>query len=299
MHGIGGPVVVAVSGGPDSTALLLALHEIGLPIVAAHVNHHLRGAESDADEQFVRQLCDKLGVTLHVKDGSLDPDQIRRHGIEAAAREVRHARLREIGGASHIATGHQKNDQAETVLMRLMTGAGLAGLRGIHPVRADGMIRPLLEATRADVDAFLRERGVVPRIDRSNADARFLRNRIRAVLAQFDPSVIENLAAIARQAREQWTILERIIDEADTSIATKNETRFRQFPEDPWLRRALLYRHVRRLDPSTREISAVDLERLATELESLKRVSVTRNVEILRRGEEWILRRKPEPIDEF
>src|SRR5438105_4192523 len=260
MHGIRGPVLVAVSGGPDSIALLLALREAGVTIFAAHINHHLRDAESDDDERFVRDFCEREGVRLWVADGSLDPDQVRHHGIEAAAREIRRARLQEIrsaAGASHIATAHHKNDQAETVLMRLMTGAGLAGLRGIHPIRADGMIRPLLEATRADVDAFLRERGVVPRIDRSNADPRFLRNRIRTVLAQLDPSVIENLAAIARQAREQWTILERIIDEADTSIATKNETRFRQFPEDPWLRRALLYRHVRRLDPATREISAV------------------------------------------
>src|SRR5438132_3472467 len=258
MHGIGGPVVVAVSGGPDSTALLLALHEIGLPIVAAHVNHHLRGAESDADEQFVRELCDKLGVTLHVKDGSLDPDQIRRHGIEAAAREVRHARLKEIGGASHIATGHQKNDQAETVLMRLMTGGGLAGLRGIHPVRADGVVRPLLEVSRAEIETFLRQRVVVPRVDRSNADPRFLRNRVRALLAQFDASVIDNLAAIARQAREQWRVLEEIVDRIDDSKTTSDETRFKSFPPEAWIRRALLHRHIRRLDPSARDVSAAD-----------------------------------------
>jgi len=292
--------VVAVSGGPDSTALLLALHELGVPIVAAHVNHHLRGAESDADEQFVRELCDKLGVTLHVKDGSLDPDQIRRHGIEAAAREVRHARLQEIGGASLVATAHQKNDQAETVLMRLMTGGGLAGLRGIHPVRADGIIRPLLEVTRAEVEAFLRERGVTPRIDQSNADPRFLRNRVRALLAKFDAGVIDNLAAIARQAREQWAIMEEIVDRLDNSTTRRpDETRFREFPPEPWLRRALLHRHIRRLEPNARDVSSADLERLAAELGSIKRVSVTRSLELLHRRGEWILRRKPEPVDEF
>src|SRR5919108_608615 len=89
-HAIDGTVVAAVSGGGDSTALFLALAEIdGIELVAAHVNHHLRGADSDADEAFVRELCTRLGVPLHVEDGTLDPAAVRAHGVEAAAREVR------------------------------------------------------------------------------------------------------------------------------------------------------------------------------------------------------------------
>jgi tRNA(Ile)-lysidine synthase len=301
-NGIRGPLLVAVSGGPDSTALLLALREIGAPMFAAHINHHLRGADSDADEQFVRGLCASHGIALSVAEGSVDADAIRRHGLEAAARDIRHARLQEIRrnvGASHIATAHQKNDQAETVLMRLMTGGGLAGLRGIHPVRADGVIRPLLEVSRTEVEEFLRERGIVPRTDHSNADPRFLRNRIRALLAQFDPSVIDSLAAVAAQAREQWILLERLVDQVDSSTPTAGETRFKAFPPEPWLRRALLHRHIRRLEPASRDVSSADLDRLATELDSVKRVSVTRSLELLRRKDEWILRRKPEPVDEF
>ena len=183
--------------------------------------------------------------------------------------------------------------------MRLMTGGGLAGLRGIHPVRADGVIRPLLEVSRAEIEEFLRQRGIVPRVDRSNADPRFLRNRVRALLAQFDASVIDNLAAIARQAREQWRALEEIVDRIDDSKTTSDETRFKSFPPEAWIRRALLHRHIRRLDPNARDVSAADLERLAAELDSVKRVSVTRNLELLRRQGEWILRRKPEPVDEF
>src|SRR6266498_2092842 len=109
-------------------------------------------------------------------------------------------------------SAHQKNDQAETVLMRLMTGGGLAALRGIHPVRDDGVIRPLLDVTRAEIDAFLKERGVIARVDASNADPRFLRNRVRAMLPE---SAVDNLAAVAAQARAQWRVLERAIDEAD------------------------------------------------------------------------------------
>ena len=302
-NGIRGPLLVAISGGPDSTALLIALTEIGVPTVAAHINHHLRGNESDADEAFTRELCKRFGVPLHIADGTLDPQSIRRHGIEAAARDVRHARLNEIRtavGATHIATAHQKNDQAETVLMRLVTGGGLAALRGIHPMRDDGIIRPLLEVTRSDIEAFLRERQISARVDRSNADPRFLRNRIRRVLAEFDASAIDNLAAIARQAREQWVVLERVLDDIDTSTSTANETRFQSFPAEPWLRRALLLRHIRRLDPQCREVSAADLERIGDQLPSLKRISVTANVELLRRGKEWILRQrptKPEPFE--
>lgn len=301
-HGIRGPVVVAVSGGPDSTALLLAFRELEIPIAAAHVNHHLRGAESDADQAFILDLCDHLGIPLHIADGSLDSELVRHRGIEAAAREVRQIRLRQIRdevGATHIATAHHKNDQAETVLMRLMAGGGLAGLRGIHPLRADGVIRPLLEVSRAEIEAFLCERGITPRIDRMNADPRFLRNRIRALLAQFDPSVVENLAAVARQAREQWIIVQSIIDAADNTLQTPEETRFSSFPEEPWLRQALLHRHIHRLDPGARDVSSADLERLAAELDSVKRVSVTRSLELLRRRGEWILRRKPESVPEF
>lgn len=301
-HGIRGPVLVAISGGPDSTALLLALRETGLVVAAGHVNHHLRGADSDADEAFARELCQSLGVLLRVIDGTLDPRLIRDRGVEAAARDVRQAKLHEIRadvGATHIATAHHKNDQAETVLMRLMTGGGLAGLRGILPVRADGFIRPLLEVSRSEIEAFLHERGMTARLDRSNVDPRFLRNRIRALLAQFDASVIDNLASVAKQAREQWDILQGVLDSVDTSVQSESETRFREMPGEPWLRQALLHRHIRRLEPAARDVSAADLERLAAQLDSVKRVSVTRSVELLRQRGEWILRRTPEPVEAF
>jgi tRNA(Ile)-lysidine synthase len=183
--------------------------------------------------------------------------------------------------------------------MRLMTGGGIAALRGIHPIREDGVIRPLLEVTRADTEAFLIERGVTARIDRSNADPRFLRNRIRRLLGELGPEAIENLAAIADQAREQWTLLEKVIDAADTAAATPSETRFPSFPDDLWLRRALLHRHIRRLDPHCREVSAADLDRLANQLDSLKRVSVTANLELLRRKGEWVLRQRPLAVEPF
>jgi tRNA(Ile)-lysidine synthase len=298
-HRIDGTVVAAVSGGGDSTALLIALHENGSGVVAAHVNHHLRGADSDADEAFVRDLCTRLGVPLHVEDGTLDPDAVRERGIEAAAREVRHARLHAVrarAGGRWIATAHQKNDQAETVLMRLMTGGGIAALRGIHPVRDDGVIRPLLDVRRGEIDAFLKERGITARFDASNADTRFLRNQVRAMLPE---SAVDNLAAVAAQARAQWRLLERAIDEADRSITTDDETTLRDLPDDAWLRQAILHKHIRRLDPTARDVGAHELERLAAQLDNVKRVSVTKHVELIRRGNEIVLRKTPQQTPEF
>ena len=296
-------IVAAVSGGADSTALLLGLTGLradGFAVEATHVNHHLRGQESDADEAFVRDLCRELGVALHVADGALDPDRIRERGIEAAAREVRYARLSEIRAQNgFIATAHQKNDQAETVLMRLVTGSSLAGLRGIHPIRDDGFIRPLLDVTRDEIDTFLRERGITPRHDRSNDDPRFLRNRIRGVVRQL--GAIESLAAVAEQARQQWPILERAIDEAERAhvVAKCGEAHFLGWPEDPWLRQALLHRHIRRLDPAARDVSARDLERLAAEVGNIRRVSVTKTLELIRQGDALVLRRPPEAVGAF
>ncbi len=298
-HRIDGTVVAAVSGGVDSTALLIALHENGGSVVAAHVNHHLRGADSDADEAFVRDLCMRLGVPLHVEDGTLDPRAVRERGIEAAAREVRHARLHAVRarvGGRWIATAHQKNDQAETVLMRLMTGGGIAALRGIHPVRDDGLVRPLLDVRRGEIDAFLKERGIAARFDASNADTRFLRNQVRAMLPE---SAVDNLAAVAAQARAQWRVLERAIDEADRSVTTDDETILRDLPDDAWLRQAILHKHIRRLDPTARDVGARELERLAAQLDDVKRISVAKHLELLRRADEIVLRKTPQQTPEF
>lgn len=287
-----GRVVVGVSGGADSTALLIALHELtGYDVIAAHVNHHLRGAESDADEQFVRDLCARLGIELHVANGTLDDAAVRARGIEAAARAIRYAQLsavRVATGAQWIATAHQKDDQAETVLMRLLTGSGIAGLRGIHPVREDAILRPLLDVTRTEINAFLSARGVTPRHDRSNDDPRFLRNRVRLLVR--DVGAIGPLAAIADQARSLWPIVERAIDEADRTHceSSDDDVRFRSLPDDVWMRGALLQRHIRRLDPHARDF---DAERIARELDAVKRLTVTRTLELVRDGDALLLRR--------
>lgn len=303
-HGLTGTrVIVAASGGADSTALLLALHDLGLcEVIAGHVNHHLRGAESDGDEAFVRTLAERMNVPVWILDGTLEREAVRRHGIEGAARAIRYSRLaglKDSLAARAVATAHHQDDQAETVLMRLITGSGIAGLQGIHEVRSDGFIRPLLEVPHAALVQYVQSRGIEPRSDSSNSDLRFLRNRVRAALGQFGPETAGQIAGIAAQAAEHRIVLERVIDEADLYQTTADETRFTHWPADRWLVQALLLRHIRRLDPGSRDVSAADLSRLVDELPTLTRRSVTRTLELIRRGDAVLLRKVPEAASDW
>lgn len=208
-----GSGVVAVSGGADSVALLRACVFAGIPCTAAHVNHQLRGAESDEDEAFVHELAAKLGVPFRSTRIA-----IRGGNLEAEARRLRYDWLNGLG-AAWIATAHTANDQAETVLHRLMRGTGLQGLRGIattlqSPPTAVGglLLRPLLTVTRGEVLAYLASINQPYRTDSSNTDPRFTRNRIRAVLLPllhtFNPEVVDVLGRLAKQADEAFTLIE-------------------------------------------------------------------------------------------
>jgi tRNA(Ile)-lysidine synthase len=212
-----GPGIVAVSGGADSVALLRAIAARGLAMAAAHVNHQLRGAESDEDEVFVRDLAANLGVPFRSTR-----IEIRGGNQEATARRLRYSWLAELAaelGAPWIATAHTANDQAETVLHRLIRGTGLQGLRGIAttrqspPTAVGGLVvRPMLNVSRAEVLEYLQSLKQPFRADSSNADPRFTRNRIRAELLPlaetFNPEAVSVLGRIATQADEAFAFLE-------------------------------------------------------------------------------------------
>jgi len=170
-------VMVALSGGADSTALLHALIEVNVSPEACHVNHKLRGEASDRDEQFVRGMCSRLGVELHVRTIDVKALQKKHQSLEEAARDARYACFAEFTG-SVIATAHTADDNTETVLFNLTRGTGLRGLCGIPPAR-DNIIRPLIDVTRDEIIAFLKARNINYVTDETNLSDEFTRNYIR------------------------------------------------------------------------------------------------------------------------
>ena len=200
----GDRVVCAVSGGADSVALLFAMYllrqRLQINLCAAHFNHHLRGEESDRDEAFVRDLCQRYEIELHIGSGQIVPGK---KGLEAAARDARYAFLKTLSGK--IATAHTANDNAETMLMHMVRGTGLKGLGAIAPVN-DRLIRPMLSVTRQEVLDFLNEYHLSYVADSSNDSDEFLRNRLRhhvmPLLEKENPKLAENLSAMALRLRQ-------------------------------------------------------------------------------------------------
>lgn len=193
-------MLIALSGGADSVALLLYLKEQGQAEAAAHCNFHLRGEESDHDEQFVRQLCLKVGIKLHVRHFNTTSEaQQTGESIEMAARRLRYewfAQLCQEEGYAAVAVAHHQEDNAETILLNLVRGTGLRGLCGIRQER-DGVVRPLLNWTKQDILHFLAERQQDYVTDSTNADTAYKRNFIRheviPMLQSLNPQVVKTL----------------------------------------------------------------------------------------------------------
>lgn len=270
-------ILIAYSGGVDSTGLLNLLLELceewSFELFLGHFNHKLR-QKADEDEQFVRRVAKKYSLPLHV--GSKDVRSYARQkklNIEEAGRELRYDFLKKtalkIGGAK-IATGHTMTDQAETFLMRLMRGSGLRGLGGIFPLVEGMIIRPLIHVEHKDIEAYLKGKGIKFRIDESNLDRRFLRNRIRLDLIpyiqeDFEPEIVSSLGRIASIIREEDGLLEKIAQETTKKAVLKKNNRISlEVKPLSSLPRALARRVVRNfiseLRGNLREISFGDVE---------------------------------------
>jgi tRNA(Ile)-lysidine synthase len=271
-------VLVGVSGGPDSVALLSLLHRLRaswcLSLTAAHFNYGLRGRESDEDERFVTELCRGLDVPLSVM--ALDVrHRVRGTSLQAAARDLRYramADMAEKERADRIAVGHTADDQAETVLLWMLRGAGLRGLSGM-PVSRDGtIVRPLYDSPRREVLEYLAQAGLSYREDSTNATQVYARNRVRQellpVLKRLQPSGVQALCRLADLCREDDRYL-------DAQTAALSAERIHQEREGVWvverafvqqlppaLQRRLVREMLRRCDDLQRAPTARSVEQV-------------------------------------
>lgn len=214
-------VLVALSGGPDSVALLCLLHELGYPLLALHCNFHLRGEESDRDCAFVTRLCGRYDVVLQVKHFSTRQYAADNHfSLEMAARELRYQWFREMlqeHGAQAIAVGHHSDDQAETLLLNLLRGTGIRGLCGMHP-RQGHVVRPLLCCSRQDILDYLKSKHEQYVTDSTNLedDARrnFIRHHIMPKLSDLQPGAPQALAQCAAYIQDALPYYQRGVHQA-------------------------------------------------------------------------------------
>ncbi len=281
------PLLVGVSGGPDSVCLLHILLQLkdrlGIELHVAHLNHLLRGAESDADADYVSQLAQRFGVPVVLERQNVRAYRARRRcSLEEAARGIRYAFFAEICqtiGAGTVAVGHTADDQVETVLMHLLRGSGLSGLRGMQPVslwRAENgfqlrVLRPLLETGREETEAYCADQGLEPRWDSSNRSPVHLRNRIRSelipLLQGYNPNIKAALLRIARSAQADHQFLQQELSQVWDSIAIEEQSGIaldnKGFSSlHPSLKRHLLRATLERVLGSLDDISSAHIENL-------------------------------------
>ena len=224
----GQKLVVAVSGGPDSVCLLHILanlqKELDIKLHVAHLNHQLRGADSEADARYVAELAQRLDIPATIEPRDVRSYQSHHHlSLEEAAREVRYTFLAQVAGsigAERVAVGHTIDDHVETILMHLIRGSGTRGLRGLQPLsrwQSSGasltVIRPLLEVSREETALYCRQHRLAPRLDTSNLSLSPLRNRIRhqllPQLQSYNPRVVDALLRTARIATDDLAFIEK------------------------------------------------------------------------------------------
>lgn len=222
-------VFVALSGGADSTALLLIMKELGYRLRALHCNFHLRGEESNRDQAFVEELCRRQQVPLSVRHFQTAVEaRLRGISIEMAARDLRYAWFREVGeGRFPVAVAHHGNDQAETLLLNLLRGTGLRGLAGMQP-RRDGIIRPLLCLNRDEIRSYLESRGQCHVTDSTNSERIARRNCLRLdvlpLLRDISPAAIQHLCLASDNIRRSLPYYLKGIETAFKELnVTENE----------------------------------------------------------------------------
>jgi tRNA(Ile)-lysidine synthase len=219
----GDKVIVAFSGGPDSTCLLYVLNELkeelGITLIGAHINHCLRGDESDKDEEYAKKVCESLNIGFY--SNKVDIHRISKEkniSCEMAGREARYEFFEELMvklNANKVALAHNANDQAETILMRIMRGTGIEGMIGIKPVRDKIYVRPILHLSRKEIEWYCQVNSISPRIDKTNLENFYARNKVRLDLIpyieeNFNKDIIKTLNRLSDTVKKDNNYLESI-----------------------------------------------------------------------------------------
>ena len=264
-------VLVAVSGGPDSISLLNILHELGYNICTAHINHGIR-ENADNDERFVKEFCEIRNIHCFIKKVKLK--EIKSDmTTEELGRKIRYEFFDEImkqENCTKIATAHNANDNAETVLMNMIRGTGLSGLKGID-ISRDKIVRPLLEITRAEIEEYCEKENLNPCHDESNDETIYTRNKIRLELIPYiekniNSNIVNNINRMAEIISGEEEYIKRQVDIAyvDTLIAEEEERtvcnlkKFNQY--DNVIQKRLIIRYITKTLGNAKDIERVHIE---------------------------------------
>ena len=220
----GDTIVIGVSGGPDSMALLNILNnlkeKLNIKLYVAHINHMIR-EEADEETEFVKDFCAKIDVEFFAKKVKVEEEaKKQRIGTEEAGRNIRYDFFEEVAkrvGANKIATAHNSNDNAETVLMNLIRGTSISGLKGIEKVRDGKFIRPIIECSREEIEEYCKENNLNPRYDKTNNENIYTRNKIRNLLIpflkkEFNPNIIEGINRLSQIATEEEQFINKTVE---------------------------------------------------------------------------------------
>lgn len=215
-------IVIGVSGGPDSICLLHVLYglkeTLGIEIVVAHVNHMLRDV-ADLETEYVQSFCKKLGIECYVKKADiLEISKTQKKGTEEVGRQVRYDFFDEVAkktNSNKIATAHNSNDRAETVILNILRGSGLSGLKGIEPIRDNKYIRPLINTDRQDIENYCNDNKLEPKYDKTNNENIYTRNKVRNTVIpyikkEFNPNIIKTINRLSSLATEENEYLQAI-----------------------------------------------------------------------------------------
>ena len=276
----GDKIVLGVSGGPDSMCMLDMMRElkeeknINFEIYVAHVNHMIREEAID-DEKYVQNYCLKHNIEFFVK--RVDVQKIandKKIGTEEAGRKVRYDFFEEVlqkTGSNKIAIAHNKNDKIETIIMHLLRGSGLSGLKGIEPIRDNKYIRPLIECERQEIEQYCKNRKLQPRIDKTNFENEYTRNKIRNIVIpyikkEFNPNIIQTLSRLSEVATDESNYIDLqtqriynklLIEKTDKQIILKLKE-FNQ--QEKLIQKRLVLETIKELNGSTDRIEKIHIE---------------------------------------